>query len=60
MQNRKAAVASAAAWLRILGFQAQTLEIFDYPLPSSAWTEHGALPPRTFPKKGLLGNIAEP
>jgi hypothetical protein len=30
MQNRKAAVASAAAWSRILGFQVQTLEIFDY------------------------------
>src|ERR1700759_603962 len=29
-------------------------------LPSSAWTARGSLPSRTFPKKGLFGNLLEP
>ena len=43
-----------------VGFYAQTPEIFDCYLPSSAWTARGALPSRTFPKKGLFGNLLEP
>jgi hypothetical protein len=35
MQNRKAVVASAAAWSRILRSPAQTLENFDYLLRGS-------------------------
>jgi hypothetical protein len=42
----------------IMGFQAQTLEIFDCPLLSPARTERGAFPPRTFPKKSIFKNKA--
>jgi hypothetical protein len=42
------------------GFHAQTLEIFDAPLLPSAWPERVALPPRTFPKRRVFGNVVEP
>jgi hypothetical protein len=33
---------------------------FWFPLLSAAWTERGALPPRTSPKMALYGSVAEP